>query len=102
MQRDSFILGQEKKWFWTSGTKMGNNGVYRWMGSGRNVTFTNWAPGQPDNLFYSNEQEDCINIFGTDRGGVGSKWNDHLCSTQLNFICEQEPSVKEDLIIIVI
>lgn len=60
------------------------------MSGGRPVSFTDWAQGQPDNQFRQNQHEDCINIFNIRRGpGAGLKWNDHLCTAELYFICEQ-------------
>ncbi|XP_055310894.1 C-type lectin 37Db-like [Sitodiplosis mosellana] len=81
----------QDKDFWTSGNKLGSNGVYQWMSTGKVVKFTDWAQGQPDNQFRENQHESCINIFNIGRGpGAGLMWNDHLCSAELYFICEQD------------
>ncbi|XP_031621807.1 perlucin-like [Contarinia nasturtii] len=82
--------GHEGSAFWTSGTKLGDNITWLWMGNGRPVSFTNWAPGQPDNL--NHYTESCINIFSNDMvwgPNTAQKWNDIRCSRELNIICEE-------------
>lgn len=68
--------------------KLGNNGEYRWMGSGKALKYKDWAPGEPDPQF-NDGPESCINIFAP-RNGVEIKWNANRCAHQLYFICEQE------------
>lgn len=84
--------GHEDKHFWIGGTKLGKNSTLYWMGNGKPVIFADWAPGQPDNLFYDGEHEKCLQIFNKDGWrypNSGLKWNDVQCSHKLNFICEQ-------------
>ncbi|XP_031626208.1 lectin subunit alpha-like [Contarinia nasturtii] len=81
--------GYEDRVFWTSG----NGNDYQWMGNGKHVKYTNWTPGQPDNILDRNEHEQCIQITGKGTGQNDRedlKWNDRICSYNFNFICEQD------------
>jgi len=81
-----FGLGQEH--FWTSGTDLGEEGVFTWFGNGRPVSFTNWNAGEPNNFRYENgEEEHCLELWNRD--GKGLKWNDTPCSFETYFICEK-------------
>ncbi|XP_055312725.1 C-type lectin 37Db [Sitodiplosis mosellana] len=81
------IEGHERKHFWLSGTKLGFNDGYHWMGNGKTLTFTNWGGLQPDNL----PNEDCLQIWNVGDGPIDdSMWNDRNCSHDLYFICEEE------------
>lgn len=65
------------------------------MGTGKPVRFTDWAPGQPDNLG-GKHPENCIHIFGNYRGTRDAlKWNNRECMAELNFICERGASEDE-------
>ncbi|XP_055297539.1 perlucin-like [Sitodiplosis mosellana] len=80
--------GHSDKRFWTSGTKLGNDGAYYWMGTGKSLGFTNWASGQPDKYDWgTNEPEACIEFMSKN---WDSKWNDARCSAEnYHFICEK-------------
>lgn len=87
----TFFIGHEDKDFWTSGTKLGNDDDYQWLSIGKPVKFTDWGHGQPSNSSRENQNESCIHICRVTRGSrVALKWNDHLCSAKLYFICEQD------------
>lgn len=73
--------------FWTSGNRINTNGKFVW-GNRQPVAYTNWENGVPDNLHAYNgfgRQEECIEIKGYNI----LKWNDHLCSYGLYYICEE-------------
>ncbi|XP_055301157.1 macrophage mannose receptor 1-like [Sitodiplosis mosellana] len=78
--------------FWTSGSRTNNNGTYVW-GNGQPLTFTDWENGVPDNLHAHTGygQEECIEL----KGYHILKWNDHLCSYRLYYICEE--NTKQNL-----
>lgn len=58
------------------------------MGKNKQVTYTNWAFGEPIN---SLNVERCISVYGTLHPSIDHfKWNDIFCSIELNFICEQD------------
>lgn len=60
------------------------------MSIGKPVTFTDWAPTQPDNSWRDGQHASCIHIVGLGWGkGTRSKWNDEFCNEELYFICEQ-------------
>lgn len=54
-----------------------------WAPSGEKFTFTNWAPGTPDNFY----DEDCTEMVVDDGDG---KWNDMPCDERYQGItmCE--------------
>ena len=73
-------------------------GEYVW-GSGKTLSYTNWAPMEPRNYKgpTNPEGEDCVLMNIKD--GIGyhkgkpwttpKKWNDDVCSVKSNVICEQ-------------
>lgn len=77
----SNLLDQGSIGFWTSGAKRNTNSGYYWE-TGEPITFTDWEHGAPDQL---HQHEDCIEIKGYNI----LKWNDHLCSYRLYYICEE-------------
>lgn len=83
------FIGHDDKDFWTSGTKLGNDQTYYWMGTGKRATYTNWAQGQPDNRKWGNFHENCINIIYKNAGRDGLQWNDATCASEFHYICEQ-------------
>ncbi|XP_059149107.1 macrophage mannose receptor 1-like [Physella acuta] len=52
---------------------------YKWT-DGSGVTYTNWAPNQPDNMLNS---EDCVQW-----ALPANKWNDNYCYVANSFICQ--------------
>ena len=46
-------------------------GSFYWESTGKRLSYTNWAPGQPDNW----QNEDCSGMIFGDPG----KWNDGSC-----------------------
>ncbi|AKT40614.1 uncharacterized protein CMC5_047700 [Chondromyces crocatus] len=58
-----------------------NSGAWQWS-NGMPVTYTNWAPGEPNN---SGGNEHCGQI---NRFYPASTWNDEPCDTPLFFVCE--------------
>lgn len=65
--------------FWISGTDLAENRNFYWFGNGRPFIYTNWASGEPNNL-YSKEHCVMVNAFG--------KWADVDCNLNKLFICE--------------
>ncbi|HEY8074854.1 MAG TPA: lectin-like protein [Labilithrix sp.] len=51
-----------------------------WQCNGAPMSFTNWAPGQPDN---ATALDDCLEWFA-DTG----QWNDASCDWKLGFVCD--------------
>lgn len=80
-------VGHERKHFWTSGTKLGFDDGFHWIGNGKSVIFTDWSRGQPD----GQPNENCLQIWNTGDGVVDdTKWNDRNCADSLYFICEED------------
>lgn len=70
---------------------MGNDQTYYWMGNGKLVVYSDWAPGQPDNHLWGDTYESCINIVRKSAGSRDAlKWNDATCQSDFYYICEQE------------
>ena len=61
----------------------GNNDDYRWTRDGDSLTFSNWAPTQPNT-----PAEQCV-VTGTFEPGTGL-WGDNLCVSQWGAICEAD------------
>lgn len=60
-------------------------GHFLWTTTQREAAYTNWAPGEPDDL----SGEDCVWITNDPSYRAGS-WNDDKCETfQTHVICEQ-------------
>jgi len=60
----------------------GNTGVWVWS-DGSEVTYTSWAPGEPNN---SGGNQDCGHMNW--QGTVGADWDDIQCSVSKPFICQ--------------
>lgn len=67
---------------WIGGSDQQVEGVFVWIDSGNNFTFTNWHGIQPDN---AGNNEHCVEMFG--RTGT---WNDRPCSYGTPFVCEKD------------
>ncbi|XP_071507011.1 macrophage mannose receptor 1-like [Diadema antillarum] len=60
------------------------SGMYKWS-TGEDLTYTNWAPNQPDSR-YSNSGGNCVEILDTSNNG---EWSTMMCSTTQGFMCER-------------
>ena len=65
-----------------------NEGTWTWT-DGRELSFTSWHIGQPDN--YRNQQ-DCVTI-DRQRGGdpLNRSWDDSSCYHSRAFTCQMRP-----------
>uniref|UniRef100_A0A3Q3RXU7 C-type lectin domain-containing protein n=1 Tax=Mastacembelus armatus TaxID=205130 RepID=A0A3Q3RXU7_9TELE len=72
------LIGQSKA-AWIGGTDAQQEGKWRWT-DGTAFTYTNWAPGQPDNW---QGNENCLHITTEGR----RFWNDLDCQTPLPSVC---------------
>ncbi|CAC5417437.1 unnamed protein product [Mytilus coruscus] len=71
--------------FWLGGTDEVIEGVWVWAATGKDFTYTNWFPGDPDNW---KTGENCLELTWLD--GIPGKWNDQDCSFVSHFICEMD------------
>jgi len=80
---DSYSDGR----WWTGFNDLATEGQWRWA-SGDAVTYTNWAAGEPNNLWSWTwlQDEDCMQF---NRWGDGT-WNDEWCSQSFRYICEAD------------
>lgn len=62
--------------------------TFVWMATGKELNFTDWDVGQPDNTVCNNGLgvEHCLDI--SKHYSPDMKWNDELCVKENNFICE--------------
>ncbi|XP_067824728.1 E-selectin-like [Heptranchias perlo] len=67
---------------WIGVLKCRQNWCY--TGSGRMVSYTNWAKGEPNNHFsFIIGEENCVLMLSS------REWNDENCSDQNYFVCQQ-------------
>ena len=60
-------------------------GRWRWVDcSNADDTYTNWGPGQPNDLANSTQPQDCGQIVSN----ANAEWNDWSCERALQYICE--------------
>ena len=71
----------------------GNNEDYQWERDGDNLTFANWAPGQPN----TSSQRCAYVIAFPDMGETEGEWDDIPCTSQFGAICEADLVSKEAL-----
>ena len=64
--------------FWTSGNRIDSYVGWKWSSVNQRVSFTIWAPGEPNDSGY------CIQMWSEEQ----HYWDDAPCSSPVNFICE--------------
>ncbi|XP_062372972.1 C-type lectin domain family 4 member F isoform X1 [Sardina pilchardus] len=80
-----FIAPYKNHWIGLSDTE--EEGVWRWV-DGTVLTNPYWAPGEPNDDDVEKEGgEDCAEI-SSDATDFSKAWNDMLCSTAFQYICE--------------
>ncbi|XP_019901024.2 C-type lectin domain family 4 member E [Esox lucius] len=81
--REQTFLTKLKKSLWIGLTDKDIEGTWKWV-DGTPLTTAYWMTKQPDNF---KEEEHCGEIHNNNNV---LNWNDMLCATKLNWICEQE------------
>uniref|UniRef100_A0A8W8M6Z1 C-type lectin domain-containing protein n=1 Tax=Magallana gigas TaxID=29159 RepID=A0A8W8M6Z1_MAGGI len=76
--------------FWIGLTDTLVEGEMVWMSTQKIAQYTNWWPGEPNNLY----TEDCATL----KSGYSFHWNDESCSNKNKFICEKESHGNENVI----
>lgn len=75
--------------FWTSGVYHAEQGKWVWSATGKDIAFTNWAPGEPN----SGRRQFCIQMWK----GRDYQWDNVNCQTlDLLPICEADPVTGSD------
>ena len=87
----TFGFISDKKFY--IGAKRNENGTFEWVNetTSRNISYSSWGDGQPDNYGSKNEctddcYENCIGFYGPD----DLKWHDVPCTENYRFICQYE------------
>ncbi|XP_062568473.1 perlucin-like [Saccostrea cucullata] len=68
--------------FWIGLNDILVEGEWVWMSTQQTPSYTDWAPGQPDNY---QQHEDCAFLWQA----TTLHWDDVDCSTKFSFICEK-------------
>ncbi|XP_033633682.1 alpha-N-acetylgalactosamine-specific lectin-like [Asterias rubens] len=63
---------------WLGYRRVSTTGSFAWIDGSPAGNYTNWAPGEPNNM----GKEDCVEMFGT------SMWNDKSCTETRRSICK--------------
>uniref|UniRef100_A0A182KD87 C-type lectin domain-containing protein n=1 Tax=Anopheles christyi TaxID=43041 RepID=A0A182KD87_9DIPT len=77
----------EPEFYWIAANDLGVQGTYRWALTGRSVSYSKWAAGEPNNARGADGQqpaERCVAV-----GLEKLEWNDFQCTQQKRFICQQ-------------
>ncbi|KAJ8309065.1 hypothetical protein KUTeg_013939 [Tegillarca granosa] len=70
---------------WIGGSDWSVENTWVWEPTGKNISYTNWYPGQPNN---SDGNENCLVLTAVYKGQYG-KWFDAHCDDLLYYICEK-------------
>ena len=67
--------------FWTGGSDAQIEGIWKWYKESSPITYTNWYPGEPNQMQGAN----CLLLWGAQN----FTWADNACHRQFHFICEK-------------
>nr|XP_034308987.1 perlucin-like isoform X5 [Crassostrea gigas] len=79
--------------FWIGLSDILVEGEWVWMSTQKVAQYTNWWPGEPNNLH--SPGEDCAALTGR-----LFHWNDFPCLWHRNFICEKEAHGHEQWVVV--
>jgi hypothetical protein len=65
-------------------TDQEHEGIWIWIDTGIQATFSDWGPGEPNN--YQGQNEECVYFYGAKK----YKWNDAMCLHKAVPLCEKE------------
>ena len=81
---------QQKHKAWVGITDREFEGKFKYVSSGKDVFFENWAEGEPNNHLNHQYGQDCVNFWPSwmedEKQG---QWDDESCNAKLHFICEK-------------
>ncbi|XP_067302919.1 macrophage mannose receptor 1-like [Pseudorasbora parva] len=92
IEEHSFIISQmgylptDELWIGLNDQRTQN--LFEWSDR-THVTFTKWIVGEPSHAI--NRMEDCVLIKGKE-----GRWADHVCETELGYICKKKSTNKPD------
>ena len=70
---------------WIGGTDKDDEDKWKWSPSGTELSYTNWNPGEPNNV---QDIEHCLVVIGRPGESNDGKWNDAPCSLKLKYVCQ--------------
>ncbi|XP_022309521.2 C-type lectin mosGCTL-1-like [Crassostrea virginica] len=71
--------------FYIGATDIVHEDTWVWVSTGKNATYTNWGPQQPNNR---DGAENCAVLNYLPDEGFDMKWSDDPCASYFNYICE--------------
>lgn len=89
-EENDFVIAYRKynaeKWtspfWWAGGHDSDQEGSWKWVATGKPLTYTYWLPGEPNG---HDDNQDCMYYTGDGE----HKWDDWNCqSLKINFVCE--------------
>lgn len=80
---------------WIGANDLATENSFVWSSSGKKVEFDKWRDDQPDNGFWNEEKEHCVEIVYNPSEDWFWEWNDFVCGSDGHFACE----AKKDEII---
>ena len=72
-------IDPEHDW-WLGLNDREQEGTFVWVATDEELTYSNWAPGEPNDLL----GEDCVSMDDSPAG----EWNDASCSNTERYVCE--------------
>ncbi|RWS22811.1 C-type lectin domain family 4 member G-like protein [Leptotrombidium deliense] len=83
-ENDFIVKHFTRTTFYLGGQRVKGTDKWKWS-DGRDVTFTKWSEGEPNN---ANNNENCIQFYSNFRDKFLGKWNDYSCSVREGGVCE--------------
>ncbi|XP_064607952.1 C-type lectin-like [Liolophura sinensis] len=77
-----FNIAAQHGGVWTSGADLDTEGSWRWTNTDRGVNYTDWKPGQPNNV---GDRQNCLVL---DYPEDNYTWGDEYCDLEKPFICQ--------------
>jgi len=72
---------------WSGGNDIGNEGTWKWIHSGKNITQAFWESGRPTD----NEYDNCLRMQNWSH--YPDTWYDNNCDTEIYVVC-QKPAIN--------
>ncbi|XP_011417968.3 perlucin-like protein [Crassostrea angulata] len=91
----SLMQNTHKSIVWIGGSDWNVEGSFLWEPYGDQITYTNFSPGEPNDL---NNSEDCLLIDGSSLKNNTYTWNDRNCRDSHFYVCKQMDDIIGNLI----
>ncbi|XP_058837790.1 perlucin-like [Topomyia yanbarensis] len=83
--KQSEIFNNASTITWLGASDLAREGTYIWHATGIRLQYTNWRPGQPDNM---NGIEHCLALMNIPEQGWIWHGNDGPCENEHYFVCD--------------